>query len=218
MTRESNESRCSARPSRQTAAPSPLQPPAGRCCFGRWPARSRSKSVAERGGRDVRWFVEPAVSASTGRRAADRRPRSLAAVSQLDQASACSRVTGQGRRSAASLRRPEGESLTECLDSRTKSQSARTRCACSCAPISTRVPGPAPPGGCWSRAPAPGRLPRWKRPTPSSASFHRQRRPARLMRHSGTFAQARLPLLLDQIGRMGQIAESRSSVCSFSGG
>ena len=41
---------------------SPLQPPAGRCCFGRSPARSRSKSVAERGRRDVRWFVEAEAS------------------------------------------------------------------------------------------------------------------------------------------------------------
>ena len=66
---------------------------------------------------------------------------------------------GSGPRSATSQRRSEGESLTECLASRTKSQSAGTRCACSCAPVSTRVPGPAPPGGAGSRAPAPGGCP-----------------------------------------------------------
>ncbi len=82
--------------------------------------------------------------------------------SQLDQASIC-RGSWVGASVGDVLTTSEGESLTECLDSRTKPRSARTRCACSCAPISTRMPGPAPPG---SRGPRPRGLPGGKRRLP----------------------------------------------------
>ena len=176
-------------PRAPASAVSPSQPPSDRSCLGLRGARRRNPTFRPSRRRRGWCLMEPAVSASTGRARQTVDPRPPETVSQLDQASACSRVTGQafGRRHPYDVRK--ARSLTE--DSRTKSQSARTRCACSSAPSARtcrglgrlRVTGRDPGrGGC------PGRT----RPTPSSALFHRQRRPARLMGHSRTFAQARL--------------------------
>ena len=153
-TRSLRWSRCVA------SASSPTRPPGRRFRSGRPQPRSSSRRAPHACSRHSRLF-ESSSPASTGRREADRDPRPPATLSQLDQASALAgHGSGLGRRRPYDVRK--ARSLTECLDSRTKPQSARTRSACSNAPISTRVPGPAPPEGCWSRAPAPGGCP-WRK-------------------------------------------------------
>jgi hypothetical protein len=79
------------------SAMSPLQPPAGRCCFGRSPARSRSKSVAERGRRDVRWFVEQASRSAGSERSVSSR---AAQIDGAVETAARRPVRNRGRRLA----------------------------------------------------------------------------------------------------------------------